>query len=215
MTGLKLSDVLKDPQSINSYSYARNNPITLSDPQGKWFSEFLTGQQSWSNFTGEVGQATIKMTQDNPNWNYAVSNPYTAGALIGVLVAPAAEAGVSAILAANAATTAGVGTAYIAKQATAAVFYSIVTAGGLQSIPETIGILGKQNTTNQNKYTSTIFNIGVQIGPTIAGGHIGAISDAMQFVQTIGKKLTKQLTSSNQSSTNSSSKKNYQNNKRN
>ena len=27
---------LSDPQNQNSYSYARNNPITMSDPSGKW-----------------------------------------------------------------------------------------------------------------------------------------------------------------------------------
>jgi len=27
---------LSDPQSLNAYSYANNNPITLSDPSGKW-----------------------------------------------------------------------------------------------------------------------------------------------------------------------------------
>ena len=31
------SQNLADPQSLNAYSYANNNPITLSDPRGKFF----------------------------------------------------------------------------------------------------------------------------------------------------------------------------------
>ncbi|MEK7564320.1 MAG: FG-GAP-like repeat-containing protein [Patescibacteria group bacterium] len=32
----RTQEALRDPQSLNSYSYARNNPITLSDPNGEW-----------------------------------------------------------------------------------------------------------------------------------------------------------------------------------
>src|SRR3989339_701020 len=54
--------VLADPQLLNSYSYTRNNPIKYVDPNGEWFKEVLTGQQSWSDFTIEVGQATEQLT---------------------------------------------------------------------------------------------------------------------------------------------------------
>ncbi|MEK7612173.1 MAG: RHS repeat-associated core domain-containing protein, partial [Patescibacteria group bacterium] len=33
--GLSLEEVLSDPQSLNSYSYVKNNPINLYDPDGK------------------------------------------------------------------------------------------------------------------------------------------------------------------------------------
>ncbi len=36
ITGLDQQTYLMDPQALNSYSYARNNPIALSDPQGKF-----------------------------------------------------------------------------------------------------------------------------------------------------------------------------------
>ena len=54
-------DYLLDPQQQNSYAYARNNPVTNTDPTGKWYKEVLSGNQSWSDFMGEVGQATQYM----------------------------------------------------------------------------------------------------------------------------------------------------------
>ncbi len=78
---------LFDPQSMNSYSYAGNNPITKSDPTGRWYKEFVTGQQSWSSFAGEVEQATQYMS---PGWQTAMDHPYVTGAAVGVASGAAA-----------------------------------------------------------------------------------------------------------------------------
>jgi len=45
--------MITDPQSLNSYSYAGNNPITQSDPTGKfWWKEFYT---DWNGYNGISG----------------------------------------------------------------------------------------------------------------------------------------------------------------
>jgi RHS repeat-associated protein len=75
---------LEDPQQMNSYGYARDNPITKSDPTGLWYKEFATGKQSWPSFQLELGQAAGQLSQDSPAWDYAISHPCKAGAVVGV-----------------------------------------------------------------------------------------------------------------------------------
>jgi RHS repeat-associated protein len=51
-----------DPQSLNLYTYARNNPMTLTDPDGhcwhgtQWLCNF--GQRLWYGFTSDFGFKT-------------------------------------------------------------------------------------------------------------------------------------------------------------
>jgi len=49
---------LTDPQSLNAYSYAGNNPINLIDPTGLWKEE--TGQaekgDTWASVTGQINK---------------------------------------------------------------------------------------------------------------------------------------------------------------
>jgi RHS repeat-associated protein len=74
---------LSNPQALNSYGYANDNPITNKDPSGRWYKEFITGQQSWSSFYGEVGEAANYMGQNSAAWNTAMNHPYATGALVG------------------------------------------------------------------------------------------------------------------------------------
>lgn len=81
MTGMKLENILMDPQSINSYVYSRNNPVKNIDPDGKWFKEVLSGQQSLNDFTLELGNVTNYM---GSGWQTAIDHPIAAGAVVGV-----------------------------------------------------------------------------------------------------------------------------------
>jgi RHS repeat-associated protein len=61
LTSQELQTILSDPQNLNSYAYARNNPLQYSDP---------TGLYSWSKFKKDVKnalQSTAKNTKQA--WN--------------------------------------------------------------------------------------------------------------------------------------------------
>jgi hypothetical protein len=75
---------MRDPQAQNSYSYSRDNPMRYSDPDGLWYKELLTGQQSWPSFQGELNGAAAQLGADSPSWNYAFGHPVVAGAAIGI-----------------------------------------------------------------------------------------------------------------------------------
>lgn len=80
----RLKQQVKDPQSWNSYSYSRNNPVVLYDPNGEWFKEFLTGNQSYSDFREEIGQAANVMYNESAAWKTAMDHPYASGLAVGV-----------------------------------------------------------------------------------------------------------------------------------
>ncbi|MDQ5971524.1 MAG: hypothetical protein QG566_470 [Patescibacteria group bacterium] len=53
LTKKKMDTVLADPQSLNSYSYARNNPLKYIDPDGNYWEVSFSGTaMGWS---GELG----------------------------------------------------------------------------------------------------------------------------------------------------------------
>lgn len=81
ITGKSQQELLADPQSLNAYSYSRNNPLRYIDDTGEWFKEFFTGQQSWPSFQGEIGEATLHM---GPVWQKIMDHPVAAGAVVGV-----------------------------------------------------------------------------------------------------------------------------------
>lgn len=52
---------LSDPQSMNAYSYARNNPIRLKDSNGMWFTDFVKYAVS---YTVGAAQGVVKAAVD-------------------------------------------------------------------------------------------------------------------------------------------------------
>ncbi|MDD2916550.1 MAG: RHS repeat-associated core domain-containing protein [Candidatus Gracilibacteria bacterium] len=62
---------LSDPQSLNSYSYARNNPVILTDPSGEW----LESSDATSMFKTYMDQGADL----NYNIKYTYEGPIKAG----------------------------------------------------------------------------------------------------------------------------------------
>ena len=80
----KLQKVLANPQLLNSYSYTANNPVRYVDPNGKWWKEVITGQQSLSDFQVELGQSSQYLYDNSGTWQTTMDHPYATGATIGV-----------------------------------------------------------------------------------------------------------------------------------
>lgn len=80
--GQPLPTVLSDPQNLNAYTYARNNPIINSDPSGL-FSLNPINLFSY-NTQVAIGNWANNLYQDHAAARLALDHPYAAGAAIGV-----------------------------------------------------------------------------------------------------------------------------------
>ena len=167
---------------MNSYSYGRDNPITLSDPSGKWFQEFLTGKQSWTDFSSEVGDATQYM---GSTWQQAMDHPIATGMLVvgpsSVVIASSGIAAGTALYVAGSSALAGAGVSYVAGQATAGIVYTGLAASTAKSIPSSINMISKVNTAQPSSYAKAGASLIYNVGPSFARESVGAMADAIQI----------------------------------
>ena len=123
-----------------------------------------------------------ELSQDNPGWNFAFTHPYAAGlAAVGPLSGVAAASGGEAAYAFWMAAAPGVGGAFAAQQTFAGLVYSALAPNSLGSIGGTINDLSKVNSRKPSTAAPSALSFGFNVGPAIAGGYAGAISDAYQF----------------------------------
>ncbi len=81
ITDKELQEYLSDPQSLNSYTYARNNPLYYIDPTGQFWNPFNSIQGAWFTTVGNVANSYAK---HDPIFNYATNHAwvgYTAGGI--------------------------------------------------------------------------------------------------------------------------------------
>ena len=184
----RTEQALADPQSQNSYSYARNNPIVYKDAEGEWFKEFFTGQQSFSDFQTEIGVATIHMTQNNPTWDWAVSNPKKAGLAVGVTSAAAATPAAAGI--ANVATIqSGVSLGYVGKMTVGAAAYGYVAKNALESLPEMTTSYSQFKTNDKSTWKAPVYKTATLYGPGGLNSHAGAVYDLYDSIVNLAKDL--------------------------
>ena len=130
MIGMSLEKVLMDPQLLNSYSYARNNPIMYTDSTGRFIDVPFISNSPW------VQQGASALYDQNAVWQTAMDNPIAAGAVVGVGAGVAAYGAAAGLTAASVQYLGGAGTACIAG--------CQKTAQTLQSTPQALGKIGEQ-----------------------------------------------------------------------
>ncbi|MEO6536599.1 MAG: SpvB/TcaC N-terminal domain-containing protein [Candidatus Paceibacterota bacterium] len=181
LAGIDQATVLSDPQSLNSYSYARDNPITKSDPTGLWYGELLSGQQSFSSFGNEINSAATYLPQVNSTWGTALSHPIVAGMGVGVLSVPVAEAGMSSVAAVTT-TNLSAGTSFLAGRALQTAGYSYLTYEALRNIPNTIDIVSS-GLKSKDPYVRAKAAVTAAYNtiPALAGEKVGGMTDVVSL----------------------------------
>jgi hypothetical protein len=173
LSQLNSQAILSDPQKLNSYSYAADNPIKLKDPTGLTsLYDVFSGKETWNDYQVDVGTGAMILSQESPTWDYAFGHPYKSGLVVGAFSGVAADAAVSGAVAFGAARAPGVGGAYAAKQAFAAIYYSTLTLGSAGGIPGGINAVSHINFTNPSTAIPAALSLTFQIGPTFIGGHL-------------------------------------------
>jgi RHS repeat-associated protein len=171
----------RNPQDLNSYSYAVDNPISKSDPSGLWYREFITGQQSWPSFQLELGDAANQLAQDSPGWNFAFNHPYTTGAAVALGSYPALMQSEAAVAAFQMAAYPGVGTAFAAQQTFAGLVYSTLTADSALAIPGLVGQFSRIDPSKPSSFYPAAWSLTTGSVAAGVGGYPGAFADAYQF----------------------------------
>ena len=150
---------LKDPQQLNYYSYARNNPLIAKDPNGKWI-QYVVGQ----NNAVSLGNWANNQYQNSSAARFTMDHPYVP-AIAGA--APLAIYGVGSLSAE--ALTPLVGSTLASK---ASLGGTAGAAGGI--ISQFFNDISKQQVSSPNEYAASaakgaIIGAGSEFGPFAAG----------------------------------------------
>jgi RHS repeat-associated protein len=191
LTKKEQTQILLDPSDLNSYAYARNNPLRYSDPNGLWFKEFLTGKQSYTDFKVEIGQATKYMTDQSPVWNYAVSNPGKAGAVVGLAAGGAIVSGNLAVtaLGSSVVNVSGVGTRIVGNRIIEGGLYGYLAVDSLNNLPNWVTSASQVSRNNPGSLSRFAGSVVWEYGPQSLNPQAQAITDMIKIAQSIINKI--------------------------
>lgn len=217
MTGLSHQQVLSDLQQLNSYSYARNNPITYSDPEGEWVhivigaGAGIVGQYGYDvynnirrdgfstkAFTSSLSDGKTYLTRAGQGSIIAATGG-AAGALTTSVLGQVAIVGSTSGLV-------GVGGSYVLGESITpeSVFFDTVVGGttfglvkGVPRVPGRLPSFGTQAFFTGKHTQQSALNLGVDA----AANYLSAIlTDISSQIRDIQQQLNKIKESSNNSS---------------
>jgi len=131
LIGIDRRQILLDPQQLNSYSYVRNNPVTLVDPDGMSSSDFFSGYSNALLSNQVLGAGRIEANYYSGNQGHFQAGQ-TAGDFASLLTSSAEMVGGSAIATGGAVVTVGSGGLAIAVSMPTAIAGAILTAHGIE-----------------------------------------------------------------------------------
>jgi RHS repeat-associated protein len=210
--------LLNDPQLMNTYGYARNNPLIYDDPNGELANLIATAALSYAthrysgvmqtathNFindrltyaTGQsraqYNQSVVQMSDDSPAWNFAVDHPYVGGPLTGVAAGLAlTPANAARVTVQYGVLAKGVSSAYTANQTASALWHTTIALStlleGLSSILSGLEKID-QNGANSRTVPPVMLDMALETVPGILDEASGIMAEVVGVSSDIGKNI--------------------------
>jgi len=187
--------LLMNPQAMNSYAYANDNPLKNIDQDGKsaataaFFYPFASEQDKM-----DLGAAALQM---GPGWQWAMDHPAAASTIVAVGSVPALLSGGSAAAAFEMAAYTGVGASFAGQQIVAGTIYTGLSVSSTKAIPAIIDKFSSVDKSKTSSYYSAALSVTKQIGPSVAGGYVAGISDAIEVGKSVANFITSLFSPSN------------------
>lgn len=220
ISGQAMSGYLANPQLLNAYSYALNNPMIYIDPNGEIAllipiamgllahpgsrAKIQQGVYSGVNTTlskatghdsiEQYNQTVATLSDDSAVWEFGMDYPVVSGTAVGLMSAPAvASSGAALVTIEYGALASGVGINYALSQGFIGSVYAYAAYGHLTEVlPGIADSIDSiaENGLNAQNSMSLIWNAVTGFGGGI-GGNAGAAIEAVDF----GVSLTEDLAS--------------------
>ena len=179
----RLDAQLVDPQLMNSYSYARNNPVILIDSQGAFIDIPLISNSPYFQDAANAAYA------HSAGWRFALDNPIKTSLIVGVAAYPALVSGGGVVTSINLATYPGVGTAFIAKNVFAGLVYSTLAGSSAAAIPGYVDKFGRSDPSRPSSIILPAGSLALDVGFSAARGYPGAFYNCTSSVQSWPEEL--------------------------